>query len=121
MSYDKFAPMTSALLVRKGEAAPSPIVGQRAPSETETRARKSKMRSEKQIKAVADPAKKAASKKSSGKRRSPKPSAAEKKRVVLTLTNAEFERVEAAGRKRKCTPRKLVRNALFAYLSAIKA
>lgn len=120
MSYDKFAPMTSALLARKGEAAPSPIAGQRVPSETKTRARKGKMRSLKQIRAVAAPAKKAPSKKSSSKRRPSK--AAAKRRIILTLTSEEFERVESAGRKTNVdTPRQLAHKALMAYLSAINA
>lgn len=120
MSYDKFAPMTSALLARKGEAAPSPIVGQRVPVETETRARKSKARSQKRTKVPSGPSKKVSSK-SSMKRGQRKAAGAAKRRIVLTLTQEEFERVEAAGRKRKNTPQQLVRNALFVYLSAIKA
>lgn len=120
MSYDKFAPMTSALLARKGEAAPSTVVGQRVPRETEARSGKGKIRSLKQIK-VQPPRGKKTSAKSSPKSRATKPANATKRRIVLTLSKEEFERVEAAAGKRKNTPPRLARDALFAYLTALQA
>ena len=118
MSYEKFAPMTSALLARKGEAAPSLVAGQRVPREIEPRPRKDRIRTLKQVEVPAQSNKKASSKRRA-KRSAPGLAAATKRRVVLTLTNEEFERVETAAAKRNVTRQQLSRDALFAYLSAI--
>jgi len=110
--------MTSALLARKGEAAPSLVAGQRVPTEIETGTRKSKIRSLKQIKVPGQSEKKASSKRRT-KRSGPRAAPTTKCRFVLTLTKEEFERIETAAGKRKITPQQLSRDALFAYLSAI--
>jgi hypothetical protein len=110
--------MTSALLARKGEAAPSLVAGQRVPREIKTGAKKGKIRALKEIEIPARSEKKTSSKRRS-KRSTPRRAVATKRRVVLTLTKEEFERVETAAGKRKNTPQQLARDALFAYLSAI--
>ena len=118
MSYEKFAPMTSALLARKGEAAPSPIAGQRAPREIEAGVEKGNLRTLKQIEGPAQSEKKASSKRCT-KRGARRAAAVTKRRVVLTLTKEAFERLQTAAGKRKIPPQRLARDALFAYLSAI--
>ncbi len=110
--------MTSALLARKGEAAPSLVAGQRVPREIETGTRKGKKRTPKQVDVPAQSNKKASSKRRT--KRSAQSAAATRRRVFVTLSKEEFERVETAAGKRKVTPQKLARDALFAYLSAMK-
>ena len=112
MAYGKFAPVTSALLARKGEAAPSVVTAQigpggitpvrvgffgtPAPAESQTR--------------------KTPDETPAPPRRNPGMARGEKRRVVLTLTQDEYERLGIAAVKMNLTRSEFAREALFQFL-----
>ena len=117
MSYEKFSAMTSALLVRKGQAAPSVVAAHIGPKGIEPVVRETLLQPLQP--AVAMPQ---ATNNVSGKHighKTPGLVAGTKRRVVLTLTNEEFERIGIAAVKRNVTRQQLAREALFTYLTAI--
>lgn len=121
MSYEKFASMTAALLVRKGETAPSVIAGQIGPKGIEPVSSKSIVQPLMRLETQLEPSN------SMPENRAPQTGAARrtglvagtKRRVMLTLTNEEFERIGIAAVKRNVSRQQLAREALFAYLSAM--
>jgi hypothetical protein len=101
MMSEKFASLTSALLVRKGEARPS-LVGVAATRSVPTHA----------AKPVAHPAERIPE-------RTPDLAAADRKRrVVVTLSCEEYQRLGIIAAKRNSTRQELVRGALFEQLDA---
>jgi hypothetical protein len=123
VSHEKFASMTAALLVRKGEAAPSVIAGQIGPRGIEPGSSKSIVqplkRLETQLESSNSMPENRAPQTGAARRAGPGLVAGTKRRVMLTLTNEEFERIGIAAVKRNISRQQLAREALFAYLSAM--
>ncbi len=118
VSYEKFSSITAALLARKGEAVPSVVAGQIGPKGIEPVSRKSFVQPLKRPKTQARTEHNAAAP-HRARRATPGVVAGTKRRIMLTLTNEEFERVGVAAVKRNVTRQQLARDALFAYLSAM--
>nr|TFG51278.1 MAG: hypothetical protein E4H34_06465 [Hyphomicrobiales bacterium] len=110
--------MTAALLARKGEAAPSAVAGHIGPKGIEPAVRETLLRSAPQV-TDAKQLKRNASPSRPLNRAAPGLVAGTKRRVVLTLTNEEFERIGIAAVKKNITRQQLARDALFTYLTAI--
>ena len=110
--------MTAALLARKGEAAPSVVAGQIGPKGIELVSAKSFVQALNRPKTQAL-AKQDTTVPHSAPRATPGVVAGTKRRVMLTLTIEEFERVGIAAVKRNVTRQQFARDALFAYLSAM--
>ena len=103
MSYGKFASITSELLARKGDAAPSAVATQMGPA------------LHSMPHAILDAPGTAEARKKNGKARETK------RRIVLTLTREEFERLGIAAVKTGTTPHELAQAALFEKLDAVAA
>lgn len=117
MAYGKFAPMTSALLTRKGEAAPSTIAGTTTPNgigpvtvgffdRPAKPAAPAPVSPKATTLAAAEPTKRASS----------EPKQAKTRRVVVAVSQEEFERLGIAAVKKDVTRQELVRAALSRYL-----
>ncbi len=116
--YEKFSSMTAALLARKGEAVPSVVAGQIGPKGIEPVSGKNFAQPLKQPKTRAQ-TKQNAPVPHRARRAAPGVVAGTKRRIMLTLTNEEFERIGIAAVKRNVSRQQLARDALFAYLSAM--
>ena len=113
MAYGKFAPMTSALLARKGEAAPSVVAAQIGPSGITPVT--VGFFDPPAPRPAAPP--KPAPEPQAPPRRQPDVARGEKRRVVLTLTPEEFERLGIAAVKSNVTRQEFAREALFQSLA----
>jgi hypothetical protein len=100
MNEAKFASITAALLVRKGEAAPSVVATSLPPVPVY------------EIKAAPRPRPRAVP-----VRRKPIAPDEGKRRVVVTLTGQEFQRLGIIAAKKNSTRHDLVRDALFEQLN----
>ena len=108
MSQGKFAAMTSALLVRKGGAAPSIVVSQRTeePAPAARTLREITPREPVMPVAMDLPV--------SAKAIHPK----DMRRVVLMLSHEDYERLGIASVKKNITRHQFAQEALFAHLDA---
>jgi hypothetical protein len=110
MAYGKFAPMTSELLARKAEAEPSIVAAKIGPNGV-TSVKVGFFDTELQRGGNGGNATRPKSKKKQTKQ------AGTTRRVALTLTPDEFERLGIAAIKKKMTRQELLRSAVSRYIA----
>ena len=121
MSHTKFAPMTSALFVRKGGAAPSIVPGQTGSHGV--RALIDAAFDQHGDENSAESMKHVTSKPSCNASLPTRPKSPserqQKRRLTLTLTQAEYETLGIGAAKKNVTRQQLVREALYSQLDAL--
>ena len=111
MNGGKFASLTAGLLVRKGEAHPSVILGGPVVNFPASERRQEGPAKHEQ--------KPASSRKGASGKPPPREPAVKPRRLMVTLTPAEFETLGHMSVKKGTSRHQLVRNALDEYMSLL--